>query len=129
MDYSDPTRAQWIGGGQIITIAISFRRTIKSNGSPLTVHDNQPEENAMKTVAGGFTRKPTAADGRGRTRAYGIRGMTLSGGADVDSPTGEGLTDSGLTFICAMAARTRPPMPTLITVETANGLALQMMKA
>jgi hypothetical protein len=131
MDYSDPPRAQWIGVAQIITIAISFRRTIKSDGSVLTVHNNQPEESAMKTVTGGFARKPTAADGRGRTRTYAvdIRRMVLSGAADVDLSTREELTDSDLTFIYARAARTRPPMPTLITVETANGLALQMMKA
>jgi hypothetical protein len=80
----------------------------------------------MKTVADGFVRKPTAADGR---QAIDIRGMPLSGAADLDSPIAEGLTHGDLTFIYAMAARTRPPMPTLITVEAANGLALQMMKA
>ena len=34
----------------------------------------------------------------------------------------------GSLFLCAMAARNKAP-PTLVTVEQANGLALQLIKA
>ena len=53
---------------------------------------------------------------------------TISVAAGVARTQIDAAAHEDLTFIYAMAARTKHAAPAVITVEAANGLALQMLK-
>ena len=79
----------------------------------------------MRTVEDRFSRASAAADARRNTD---IRGKDVSGIASVDREIADALANDDPTFIYAIAARAKHATPTVITVQTANGLALQMLK-
>jgi hypothetical protein len=83
----------------------------------------------MRTVEDGFSRTSAVADARLRTaKTTDIRGKDVSGSASVDPEIGGAFANDDPTFIYAIAARAKHAIPTVITVRTANGLALQMLK-
>jgi len=84
----------------------------------------------MRTVENGFSRILAAADARLRTaKTADSRGKRVSGMASVDLAIAEALANDDPAFIYAIAARAEHAIPTPVTVHTANGLALQMLKS
>lgn len=84
----------------------------------------------MKTVAAKFASTSTTADVRRTAAAETIRidRIGVADFADVDDGFAGALGQDDSFFIYALAARKKTVAPALITVEMANGLALQMIK-
>jgi len=84
----------------------------------------------MKTVAAKFAPASAAVDVKRTPAAETIRigGIRVANFAHVDGGFAGALRQDDSFFIYALAARKKIVAPTLITVETPNGLALQMMK-
>ena len=85
----------------------------------------------MKTVADNFCQTPLTGNAdraAAKAQAIRIRGIRLANAVDVADRIAGVPADDGSWFIYAMAARKKAAPPTLVTVEMANGLALQMMK-
>jgi len=70
------------------------------------------------------------ADARLQTaKTSNSRGKRASDIARVDLEIAEALANDVPAFICAVAARASHAIPTVITVQAGNGLALQMLKS
>jgi hypothetical protein len=84
----------------------------------------------MRTVENRFPRISAAANPRLQTaKNTDSRGKRVSGIASADLEIADALANDDPTFIYAIAARAKHAIPTVITVQTVNGLALQMLKS